>query len=428
MDSARGLVTKLCDEGQWLEVLRSGITPEFLDNESGPVLNFIGRHFTEYKKVPTRDAVKNAFPNYEFASYDEPIAYFIDELKETYRRNLLEEEFEKLGSVYTSDSSKAEKILRDTIAKLQITSKTHKDVDVAETAFDRYEAYLERETQPPEDGILTNWPSMDYQTLGFHPEEFIVLVGEKWVGKSWVMLWLVYQALLQNERVLVATQEMTPQAIIKRFDAIYSGIRFDALRRGELTEQEKKRYKEKMNEFRESNYSLTIARDGLHTIEDIETKAIETDATIVFADSVYLFPPNRNWSQGGGETAKRMAISQTCKRIARNLEIPVVASVQAGRKKKKDAQPTLDDIEWSNAFSQDADTVFFVEKTALDVELRRRKNWLLKSRDGDEAQFYFDADFEFSQFGERTGDTDEPTTEIQFDSDDDDDKEVISYD
>lgn len=427
MDAARGLVTKLCDEGKWLEVKRSGIEPHFMDDESGAVLNFIDRHFTQYKSVPGRDAVKNAFPNYTFASYSEPLDYFIDEIKEGFRRSILEDKFETLGNIYTSDSQEAERVLRETIQSLQITSKTHKDINVGETALDRYESYLKYEHEEPEDGILSGWPKMDYMTLGYHPEEFIVAVGEKWVGKSWTILWNAYQAVIQNERVLIATQEMSPEAIIRRFDSIYASVSFDSLRRRELTEKEKERYKEKMHEFHTSaSQNLIVAREGIQTIDDIETKAVEVDATIVFADSVYLFAPD---SKSGyqGETAKRLAISQKCKRIARNLEIPVVVSVQAGRKKSKNAEPDLDDIEWSNAFSQDADTVFYIEKTPLDAELNRRKIHLLKSRDGDATSFYIDADFEYMTFGERS-DKDEPTTDIQFDSEDTDTDWVESLD
>lgn len=423
MDASRGLITKLCDEGKLNEVQRSGITTDFFDEESALVFRFIQRHFTDYKRVPSRDAVLKAFPNYDFANYTEPLEYFINEIKETFRRAVLEEKIGEIGSVYTGSTEKAEKILRETLSELQVTSKNFKDLNLAENALERFDLYEHRKDNPPEDGILSGWPKMDYQTLGWHPEEFIVLVGEKYVGKSWTMIWLAYKALLQGENVLFITKEMSSQAITRRFDSIYANVRFDALRRGELTETEEKRYREKMEELSNSNLNFTVAREGISTIEDIEAKAVETDATIIFGDSIYLFLPDSR-TTFSGEVNKRLAVSQKCKDISRKLGIPFIVSVQAGRKKSKNQEPDLDDIEWSNAFSQDADTVFYVEKKDIDKELNRIHVHLLKSRDGDITKLYVDTNFEYMTFEERD-DEEEPTTDIQFEDDEDD--EVIEF-
>lgn len=411
MDIGNGLVTKIVDEGKLNEATRSGITPDLLDNDSGAVFNYINRHFTQYKSVPSRDAVQKAFPNFEFSTYTEPLEYFIETIKDTYRRNVLDEAISEAASLYVDDTKAAEGVLRSALSTLHTTQQSFKDIDLAESALDRRDQYLARKQNPGADGILSNWSKLDYQTLGWHEEEFIVLVGEKYIGKSWAITWLAVQAMLQGENVLIATREMGQYAIARRFDAIYSQVCFDSLRRGELSNVEEERYKEKMEELHNSSHHLTIARQGIDSVQDIQTKAVETDATIVFADSVYLWDAESRQGKQENEVKRRMDVSHKCKEIATGLGIPVIVSVQAGRKKVKSKTPDLDDIEWSNAFSQDADAVFFLDKDELDRELHRAHIWLLKSRDGDLADFFINQDFTYMDFKERD-DESAPRTQV----------------
>ena len=406
MDIPRGLLTKLIDEDRLNDVVRSGITPESLqDAECSSVFSFVTRHYSEHKQVPSRTAVKNAFPNFEFAEYKEPLSYFIDEHKEIHRRGVLEDALLAATRTYADDTKQAESILKNALGELVVAQKSFRDVDLVKDAEDRVKKYDERADNPGADGILTAWPKVDYLTLGFHAEEFIVLVGEKYMGKSWVTLWMAYQAMLQGERVLVVTKEMSQDAMARRFDSIYASVKFDSLRRGELSDVERQRYQKKLE-------------NGVDTIEEIQSKAVEVDATIVFIDSVYLFNPDgKSWGNQG-EVQRRIAISQRCKAAAKTLGIPVVVSTQAGRKKNKSDGADLDRIEWSNAFSQDADTVLFLDKDDVDKELSRAWIHVLKSRDGDVGSCAIHTDFEYMKFSEDSSTTPEPTTTINIDEED----------
>src|SRR4051812_17498877 len=134
MDLSRGLITKLIDEDRLNEVNRSGIDETFLhDAECEQVLSYIKRHYTEYKKVPSRNAVKQAFPNFDFATYNEPLEYFIDSIKETYRRAVLEEALLEANRSYSSSTKRAEETLRTALAGLAVTQRTFKDIDLAES-------------------------------------------------------------------------------------------------------------------------------------------------------------------------------------------------------------------------------------------------------------------------------------------------------
>lgn len=426
MDISNAFVTALLDTGSINAIQREGITEEFLADDSRRVFRYTLDYYREYKSVPSRDAVTRAFPSYKFGETLDGLDYYIAELKDTFKRRVLEEKLDAVAQIYLKDTVKAESLLRDTLASLQIAGTAIQDVDFVASATDRISVYDHRKAHPGANGILSKWSTLDYQTLGWQPEEFVVFVGEKYVGKSWGMLWMALQAALQRQRVLFITKEMSQEAILRRLDALYARVCFDSLRRGELTAAEESRYKKSMETLSErKDFHFRVARNGVNTIDDIEAKASEVNADIIFGDSIYLFDPDTKqaWGGGGREVQRRMAVSQRCKLVATRLGIPFVVSVQAGRNKKgRDGAPSIDDIEWSNAFSQDGDTVFFVQKQELDRELHRAEMFLVKSRDGDLAQWFINQDFATMNFSERDDEV-SPTTDVFNDAD----EETLNY-
>jgi replicative DNA helicase len=194
---------------------------------------------------------------------------------------------------------------------------------------------------------------------------------------------------------------MTGEELADRYDSIYAGVTYDDLRRAELTTTHEAKFQKALTEQGKltGEGSITMARSSVHTIADIEQKAVEVDATIVFIDSVYLFDADRDSPQG--EVQRRMAISQRCKRTAQELDIPVIVSTQAGRRDGKAKQPSLDNIEWSNAFSQDANVVMELDRDDIDKELNQGWVYLLKCRQGQPTDAAINMDFTFMKFDQK---------------------------
>lgn len=419
MDFSLGYLTRLVDEDKFKLGSRS-IDARHLSDDHIAVHNYISSHYRQYKQCPSREAVLKAFPGFEFGNYKEPLEFFIEALQDQYDKRVLDEGLQEVAEIYIKDTKGAKVLLRELLQELDKSSKSHQDLDAANSALERIAWYEDRKANPGVYGIPSGWPTLDGQTLGWQPGEFAVLVGEKWMGKSWIMIWLAYKAALDGEKVLFITKEMTQEQVQRRFDAVWASVRFEGLRKGELTDIEEERFKEKLKELAESNIFFRVARQGVYTIDDIQMKAVETDATIIFGDSIYLFNPSGK-AQNNGEPARRMAVSQRCKEVAQELQVPFIVSVQAGRSKtKKPQEPDIDNIEWSNAFSQDADTVFYLERTPLDREVDRAHMWLLKCRDGNLADFYIGQDFNTMIFNERADST-RPTTQVF------EDDEVIEF-
>lgn len=413
MDLARSLLTSLVDNDGLNLVKREGIDESFFDDtECKQVFGYIERHYSEFKKVPGRAAVKESFPNFNWVEYPEPLEFFVERLKESYRVSVLEEALIEINGNYNKDSKEAENRIRELLKELSVTQKSFKDLSIVDSAQSRKELYDERKSGGVQ-GILSKWSKIDYETLGWHAGDFVVLVAPKWSGKSWVLVWLAYEAMRQGERVLFVTQEMTADEVADRFDAVYASVSYDGVRRAELSNIEEERFKGALDNLGTmvGEGSVTIARHGIATIGDVEQKAIECDATIVMIDSVYLFNATNEPTRGGNEVQRRMAISQSCKRMAQTLGVPVIVTTQTGRKASK-TEPSLDDIEWSNAFSQDANVVMSLVRNDIDEELHQGWIYLLKCRQGQKANAAINMDFNFMKFTEKLEVQSEPKMTI----------------
>ena len=422
MDLQRLYLTSLIDSDGLNQSKREGIDATFFDDsDCKQVFGYIERHYAEYKKVPSRTAVKQVFPSFYWVEPSEPLEFYIAQLKETYRVKILEEGLLEVNPIYDRDTKAAEDRLRKLIADLNVTQKSFKDLNLTETADDRWLRYEERKAGGVY-GVRSGWSKIDYETLGWQKGHFIVLVGQKWSGKSWLMLWLAYQAMLQGERVLFCTKEMSSEEIATRIDSIYASVCYDTLRRAELTGVEETKYKNALDKFGKvpGEGNITVAKHGIHTINDVAQKAVEVDATIVFIDSVYLFDADTKTPQG--EVQRRMAISQACKRIAQDeLNVPLIVSTQAGRKNSKQKDPDLNNIEWSNAFSQDANEVIELCRDDIDKELSQGWLYLLKVREGTETNTAIGMDFNFMKFPEKLDIQAEPSLNV-FTTDEEEEK------
>ena len=87
--------------------------------------------------------------------------------------------------------------------------------------------------------------------------------------------------------------------------------------------------------------------------------------------------------------------------MARELGIPVIVSTQAGRKNGKAKEPDLNNIEWSNAFSQDANVVIEMCRDDIDKELHQAWLYLLKCRQGQDTETCVDMNFTHMKFEEK---------------------------
>uniref|UniRef100_A0A6M3M837 DNA 5'-3' helicase n=1 Tax=viral metagenome TaxID=1070528 RepID=A0A6M3M837_9ZZZZ len=242
-------------------------------------------------------------------------------------------------------------------------------------------------------GLTTGFKKLDLMFDGFRPSRFYLLGARPSMGKSQVALYMAESAAKANARVAVASLEMSSQMLMERMAFTGAGVdRFLARVKGlepttiDLLHEQYDRV---------SKLSIVIDDTPASTTTQLLTKCRrlyhEKGLDLLIFDYLDLAG-----DKAEGEEQRRAVISQGLRRVARELNIPVLALVQLNREveKRESKRPQLQDLRYSGALEQDCDVAMFlyredyyVERQMMSVdESKRQKNVLeilvLKNKEG----------------------------------------------
>jgi len=269
---------------------------------------------------------------------------------------------------------------------------------------------LERRGGEGVSGILTGYTKLDEITGGFHPGEFIVIASRPSVGKTSFVLNLMHRlAKSQNIPSALFSIEMSKLQIAMRFLILESEIDSQKFRNiSTLTDSETARLLDAASKIE----SLPIYIDDTPgiSIQELRAKArravLEHNVKIIFIDYIQLIHGPRF------ETRQRELayISDSLKKLARELNIPVIALSQLSRKaeerKEEDAAPRLSDLRESGALEQDADLVIFLYRRPDEYDVFEPEPYaentvnffVAKNRNGPQGKFVLSFIKEFMKF------------------------------
>ncbi len=222
-------------------------------------------------------------------------------------------------------------------------------------------------------GILTGYTKLDEITGGFHPGEFIVVASRPSLGKtSFIVNIMLRLAKNYNIPCALFSVEMSKLQIAMRLLILESEIDSMKFRNlNSLTDSEMRRLLDAASRI--ENLPIFVDDTPSISIQELKVKArravIEHKVKIIFIDYIQLVHGPRF------ETRQREIayISDSLKKLARELNIPVVALSQLSRKveerKEEDSPPKLSDLRESGALEQDADMVLFLYKKREEYEV-----------------------------------------------------------
>ncbi|WP_342268873.1 replicative DNA helicase [Spiroplasma endosymbiont of Aspidapion aeneum] len=216
-------------------------------------------------------------------------------------------------------------------------------------------------------GVTSGFRVLDENTNGFQKGDLIILAARPSMGKTAFALNLALNASVSSP-ALFFSLEMPEDQITQRLLSSASTVKMDIIKSG---------YGEEIiNNFEKLVYAQKhILNSDLYiddtpglSLLDIQTRLRkarrEKDIEICFIDylqliTLYSADNNRSFENRQNEISK---ISQGLKKIARELNIPIVCLSQLSRsvEKREDKRPMMSDLRDSGAIEQDADLIMFL--------------------------------------------------------------------
>ncbi|MEB3419926.1 replicative DNA helicase [Salipiger marinus] len=227
----------------------------------------------------------------------------------------------------------------------------------------------------PSAKVPTGIHALDRLVGGFYPGDLVLLGGRPSMGKTAVAVNLALNAARRGEGVAFCSLEMQPEAIALRAMSEAMAERGQAvayrdLRDGKWNDLNQQAFEEAAKEVAELPIFM-MPRDyadvGALMSGAKQAKArLDGNLKMVVVDYVQLMRSSRAASRYEVITE----ISTALKRLAGQLEVPVVALSQLSRQveSRDDKRPMMSDLRESGQLEQDADTVLFCYRDEYYLE------------------------------------------------------------
>lgn len=244
-------------------------------------------------------------------------------------------------------------------------------------------------------GIRTGYYDFDNMTRGLQKKQVIIVAGRPGCGKSAFALNVALNAAIKNKNsIAFFSLEMGVEEIAKRMFGCVGKIDGDVLKTGKLKNNDWKKWNEAMSEL--SDTKFFIDDSGGLTVSEIRRKCrklknSDSGLDLIVIDYLQLLSSSSKYA--GQRVQEVSEISRDIKKLAMELDVPVIALAQLSRsveqRKDGDKTPKLSDLRESGSIEQDADIVAFIYRddyyhpeSKVDDNMSKTEVIIRKNRSG----------------------------------------------
>lgn len=223
-------------------------------------------------------------------------------------------------------------------------------------------------------GVPSGFADLDALTGGFQRGDLAILAARPSMGKTSLATGIaLHVAITHKVPVAVFSLEMSKDQIVQRMLCHEALVDLGRLRRGRLTDDDYVRLAQAAGHLN----TAPIWIDESAALNALEMrakarrlKAEQPDLGLVLVDYIQLMQSSQRAENRQQEVSE---ISRGLKRLAKELELPIIALSQLSRapEQRADHRPQLSDLRESGALEQDADLVMFLyrpERYLTDLE------------------------------------------------------------
>lgn len=238
---------------------------------------------------------------------------------------------------------------------------------------------LDRRIQGHEVDVSTGFPDVDKLLGGLHKGELIILAARPSMGKT-ALAMNIAESVSESQVCLFVSLEMSDTELITRLLCSRAQVSSHAMRNGSLTAEQRKSLIRAASEL--SQVRLLVDDTPARKVGDIAAAARrmkKKQLDLIVVDYLQLLEPDDPKQVRELQVA---TMAKKLKRLARELEIPVLCLAQLNRavQDTKDKLPKLHHLRESGAIEQDADVVMFIHRYDYDKRGQEREQQYGKAK------------------------------------------------
>lgn len=339
-----------------------------LYNEGKPIdLAIVSNRLKEMgapESISSMSYIGEVLDSVQFASHAAEYAKIVQD-KAVLRRMIKYAE-KTMASCYESDESVNELLEQSEKDLFDITQKRNTGMqfvemkEIALNVLDNIEASAKRGSKVT--GVSTGFKDLDEKLTGLHGSELILIAARPAMGKTAFALNIAKNAAMEdNVPVAVFSLEMSKEQLATRLIAMDSMVDSQAIRTGQLLDTDWDKIME--STYRVGETKMYIDDTPGINIAELRSKCRKLKQTknigLIVIDYLQLM-------NGVGKSESRQqeisTISRSLKKLARELDVPVIALSQLNRAvdSREDHKPVMSDLRESGAIEQDADVIMFI--------------------------------------------------------------------
>lgn len=272
--------------------------------------------------------------------------------------DIISETYEESDEVATILDAAEQKILE--VSERKNRSGFVKISDVLKTSIEEIDDLYKNSEEIT--GLSSGYRALDLMTAGLHEDELIILAARPGVGKTAFALNVAQNiGTSTDENVAIFSLEMGATQLVNRMLCAEGTINANNLRTGQLTEEEFEKLFVAMGSLSKANIFIDDT-PGIR-VSEIRSKARRLQQErgsigLIIIDYLQLI-------EGSGKESRQQEVSEISrqlKKLAMELEVPVIALSQLSRsvEQRQDKRPILSDLRESGSLEQDADIVAFL--------------------------------------------------------------------
>lgn len=290
-------------------ILRDGATTAlrdvneelFVDGPERDTYVLIRNHYRRYRLLPTLATVNDEMQFLLPTRLDTP-QYHLDKMRDRHFYNAVRPRF---GDLRTAIKDEGPTEVRAIITELHTLARNdpalatdiHDATDVYTEVIDRY---MEDRPHRADEvlGVPTGWRWLDAQTGGWQRGDIITLAARPELGKTWLLIHMLYTAWVSGRSVMFFTTEMPPHQVGARLIGYQTGVNPRLLRTLHLSPWGERRLFQALETVQNDGKLKLISAAGKST-DWVEDLIHEYQPDLVCIDGCYLLQPSSGRRDAG---------------------------------------------------------------------------------------------------------------------------------